>query len=647
MSSYPMEWVSVPRPRWVETPTQAYELLGYLSDSDSMPVAVDTETNGLDRSQSVVQCWSLSDGRRRYVLTREMLPLFERWFQETKSPLVFHNANFDTAMLLNSGVDLQVRKRMGRRVDTMVMHHWIDQNLPHDLEWVADHELGLWKVGYTDTFGKEKRRKGEAAKAPIIDPLLFGDTSYRDKVAEYASWDAYLTYLAWMKFDSVLKDKGLWNAYYGYETRFQDAVYIMERNGILVDKERLASYVPLYEGMLEEIQSRFNEEAGFHVNLESPLQLRTFFYEVLGLQPPRLPRKKGGTKGLSTAAAVLDVWAKEGNKFAQMLLRHRNLSQQHETYVTGLLKRVHGVTGRLYTDYTLDVADTGRLSSKNPNLQNIVNDDKILPELKARGVSFRDVFVAPEGYEFWDFDYSQLEMCIGAHFSQEPKLINAIRSGMDLHSLTAAGLLGVPYEAVLAAKKKSEDKDAVLTDAEVKYLKARKVAKVVNFGVLYGEGPQGLAHSAGISEQEAEAYIKRFFDTYPGVLHYTEEMKKQVFHKGYVMTLLGRRRIIEGGRSLDRNTRGSAERAAINTPIQGTASDILRRAMIPLANDRLLEANNVRVCLQVHDELLFEVPKGTDPRVIKHIQDTMSNCVQLRVPLRAEGHCGPTWASAK
>ena len=292
-------------------------------------------------------------------------------------------------------------------------------------------------------------------------------------------------------------------------------------------------------------------------------------------------------------------------------------------------------------------------SSVNPNLQNIIVNDKIPEELLKRGVSFRDVFVPAPGRIFWVGDYSQLEMCIGAHLSRDALLIETIASGKDTHSMTAARLNGFTYEAVTAAKKAHDDHDPdhdpPLDPLIEKMVKARKVAKPVNFGIFYGMGAARLAAQTGMTVEESELTILRFFKTYPGIENYILTQHRQVAIKGYVRTLLGRKRFIEGGRAHDRKTRGTAERQAANTPVQGTAADVVRMAMVKLATDRVFRENHLSMHLQVHDELVVEAPVGTDPSVFKHVAEVMSHPFdkELLVPLTVSGKIGSSWGAAK
>jgi DNA polymerase I len=634
---YPTNFVILPRPRWVETAAEAEEVIRYLSENMQNPVAVDTETTGLDRFRERITVWSLSDGRRRYVIRAELLPLFESFFQ-MHPHIVFHNANFDTAILLANGIDMKLENQLGRRIDTMVMHHWIDQNVPHSLEWIAYNELGMWKISYVETFGKDKNNK-----AGIIDVDLLSDESYKAKVAEYASLDAYLTYLAYLQLDMKLRNIGMADSYYGVETCFQDSVFFMERSGIRVDVDRLSDFVPLYEARLREIETEFNRQAGKPFNLRSPMQLRDFFYKTRDKAVDKLTASGSN----STDVSVLTKWAKEGDPFAKMLLEYRNLDQQYKTYVKGMLERVDS-SGRVHTTYKLEVADTGRLSSVDPNLQNIVNDKKIPEAFLKSGVSFRKIFVPDSGCLFWDYDYNQLEMCIGAHYSKDKDLVATIRNGKDLHSMTAAAINGLEYDQVFAAKKKA-DAHGSLTPEEKKMVNLRSAAKTVGFGVFYGMGANRLSEQVGCSKEEAQQYIDRFFTQYPGVQAYVDQMKTDVRTKGFVTTLLGRRRVIDGARNLSRKVRGTAERAAVNAPIQGSAADVLRLAMKELAMDRTLREAGWKMLLQVHDELLFQGPEDSDPQVSKHIEEVMANPggLELLVPLTASGQCGKNWGEAK
>ena len=406
-------------------------------------------------------------------------------------------------------------------------------------------------------------------------------------------------------FTRINSDPKLKKLYYDIELPLTDVLARMELAGVLVDLRKLNSLGLEIQQRLHEIEDNITQLAGGPINLNSPKQLAKFFFEDMGL-----PVIKRGKTGPSTDAHVLEVLANRGFEPAVLVHEHRTLSKLKSGYINTLPKLVNPITGRIHTTFNQAVAATGRLSSSNPNLQNI-------PVRTEIGRRIRDAFIAPPGYRLLSLDYSQIELRVLAHLSGDRNLIEAFQSGEDVHSRTALELFG----------EVDDEK--------------RRIAKAVNFGVVYGQTPFGLQRALGIPMEEARQYINRYFERYPGVQDYMNRIIDEVREKGYAETILGRRRPIHLTR------KGShEERTARNTPIQGSAADIIKLAMLRV--DEYLKKNipQVTMILTVHDELIFEVPENMVESVASQLIPIMEGVLELSVPLRVEAGYGRTWAQA-
>jgi DNA polymerase-1 len=363
------------------------------------------------------------------------------------------------------------------------------------------------------------------------------------------------------------------------------------------------------------IQQEICKIAGLEFNLNSTPQLREVLF--VRLQLPVLKRTKTGP---STDASVLEELAALGHAVPRLMMEYRELEKLRGTYVDALPRLVNPATGRIHTSFNQSVAATGRLSSSEPNLQNI-------PIRTALGREIRKGFVADQGHVFLGVDYSQIELRVLAHFSGDAPLLEAFRSGVDVHRQTAAVIFGVPLEAVTADQ--------------------RARAKTINFATLYGQGSFSLARQLSIAREEAQAFIDQYFERFSGVRRYLDEQVEKARTLGYVETLLGRRRYVPELRSRNWNIRQFGERIAQNTPIQGTAADLIKKAMLDV--DRALRTGDTgaRMLLQVHDELLFEVPRGRVDEVRREVVERMQSAIALEVPLVAEWGVGESWYEAK
>jgi DNA polymerase-1 len=390
----------------------------------------------------------------------------------------------------------------------------------------------------------------------------------------------------------------------------------MEMAGILVDIPSLEELGREFDQRLQALEREIFEMAGEKFNLNSPRQLGEILFEKLKLPQQKKTKKK---TGYSTDMEVLKKLAEMHPLPARMLL-HRNLSKLKSTYVDGLAKAVNSRTGRIHTSYNQTVTATGRLSSSDPNLQNI-------PVKTDEGKRIRKLFIAPEGRILVSADYSQIDLRVLAHYSEDKALVQAFRHGEDIHSRTAAEIFGVMPGLVTP--------------------EMRRAAKTVNFGIVYGMSAFGLAKELGISRKEAAQFMERYFNRYPGVKNYMAEIVQKARKDGFVTTLLGRRRYLPDITARQRNIREFAERTAINTPIQGTAADIIKLAMIKCRQKLLETCPSALMVLQVHDELVIEADIDKIQTVTELLKDVMENILKLKVPLTVSVGWGKNWADIK
>ena len=389
----------------------------------------------------------------------------------------------------------------------------------------------------------------------------------------------------------------------------------IERQGALVDADLLKVQSQELGDKMAELERQAIELAGEEFNLGSPRQLGAILYDKFGL-----PVLKKTAKGQpSTAEEVLDELAEEGYPLPRVLMQYRSLSKLKSTYTDRLPEQINPRTGRIHTSYGQAIAATGRLSSSDPNLQNI-------PVRTAEGRRIRQAFIAPHGYKLLAADYSQIELRIMAHLSRDDGLMNAFRNGLDVHTATAAEVFNVALDAVTSDQRRS--------------------AKAINFGLIYGMGAKKLGKDIGVETKQAKTYIDAYFARYPGVREYMERTRKQAAEQGYVETLFGRRLYLPAINSSRPQERAGAERTAINAPMQGTAADIIKRAMVAVDNWLQSSGLDARVILQVHDELVLEVREDLVEQVRDEIRPFMSGAAQLDVPLLVDVGIGANWDEA-
>ncbi|MBQ2564353.1 MAG: DNA polymerase I, partial [Oscillospiraceae bacterium] len=412
--------------------------------------------------------------------------------------------------------------------------------------------------------------------------------------------------------DSLMREQGMRKLYYDIELPLCKVLAEMEQEGFLVDRTALYEYGESMIGTIDQLQQQIWNYAGHEFNINSPKQLGEVLFDEL-----YLPQGKKTKTGWSTSADVLEK-LRNKHPIIQDILDYRTLTKLKSTYADGLLK-VIDADGRIHTNFQMTVTATGRLSSTEPNLQNI-------PIRKEFGSEIRKMFVAAPGNVLVDADYSQIELRLLAHISKDTAMRDAFLSGVDFHTATAAQVFNTPVEEVTPRQRSN--------------------AKAVNFGIVYGISAWSLAGDIGVSTSEAKEYMDAYYEKYPGVHQYMEDIKEKAREDGYVVTLYQRRRYLPELKSSNFNTRSFGERVALNMPIQGTAADIIKLAMVNVANRLKKEKLEGRLILQVHDELIVECPEKEADTVAKLLAEEMENVIHLSVPLSVEVKTGHTWHEA-
>jgi len=509
------------------------------------------------------------------------------------------NIKYDMIVLANHGAPVR-----GADFDTMIASYLLNPGRRrHNLDELALDILGHKMISFREVTAGQKG-KPDFSMVPV------------EKAGNYSCEDAHVTALISLELDKHLEEKGLLNLFHNVEMPLVPVLVHMEMAGVLVDSASLEELGREFDHRLKALEHEIFELAGEEFNLNSPRQLGHILFEKLKLPQQKKTRKK---TGYSTDVEVLKKLAEQHPLPARMLL-HRNLAKLRSTYVEGLYKAINSRTGRIHTSYNQTVTATGRLSSSDPNLQNI-------PVKTDEGKRIRKLFIAPEGRTLVSADYSQIDLRVLAHYSEDEALIKAFRHGEDIHSRTAAEIFDVMPGMVTP--------------------EMRRAAKTVNFGIVYGMSAFGLSKELGISRKEATEFMERYFNRYPGVKKYMSDIVKKARKQGYVTTLLGRRRYLPDINSRQRNVREFAERTAINTPIQGTAADIIKLAMIK-CRQRLKETcPDALMVLQVHDELVIEARKRETDTIINLLRDVMENILELKVPLSVSVGHGNNWAEIK
>ena len=574
--------------------------------------AFDTETTSLDymTARVVGVSFAVDAGEAAYVpfahdyldapeqlSEQQVLGVLKSLLEDKNKKKIGQNLKYDAHVLANHGISLN-----GIAQDTMLESYVLDSTKRHNMDDMALRLLGHSTIHFEDIAGKG------------VKQLTFNQVDL-EKAGPYAAEDADITLQIHQKLSEALDEEpGLKSIYREIELPLLNVLLKIESNGVKVDVAMLELQSRQLAGRMKEVESQVYELAGETFNLASPKQLGMILFEKLGIPPS----KKTKTGQYSTAEEVLQELALE-HAVPKLLLEHRSLSKLKSTYTDKLPLQVNETTGRVHTSYNQTVAATGRLSSTDPNLQNI-------PVRSEEGRRIRQAFVAPKGYKMMAADYSQVELRIMAHLSGDESLLKAFSEGIDVHRATAAEVFGVP-----------------LGDVENEQ---RRAAKAINFGLIYGMSAFGLAKQLNIGRYEAQDYIDVYFARYPGVKAYMDKTREQAHDQGYVETVFGRRLYLPEINSRNGQRRQYAERTAINAPMQGTAADIIKRAMI--AVDRALATSKVdaKVVMQVHDELVVEVLEKDVAAVTDLLRREMEQAASLKVPLVVDIGIGDNWDEA-
>ena len=528
----------------------------------------------------------------------EVLEALKQLLESNTPAKVGHHLKYDSHALKRFGVNL-----CGERFDSMLESYvWNSTATKHDIDMVARKYLGIDTIQYESLTGKGAKQ------------IAFGQVDVA-KATEYAAEEAdvslQLHQLLWPKVSSA---NGLKNVYQTIEQPLAPVLFRMEQTGVLIDGGILKAQSNELATRMKEIEAQAHAAAGGPFSIESPKQLQEVLFGKLGLPVLR----KTPTGQPSTAEDVLEELAGQ-YELPRMIMDYRELAKLKSTYTDKLPLQINRATGRVHTSYHQAVAATGRLSSTDPNLQNI-------PIRSGEGRRIRQAFVAPKDSCIVAADYSQIELRIMAHLSGDDGLLNAFKEDRDIHQATAAEVFGMKLDEVTVDQRRS--------------------AKMINFGLIYGMSPFGLAARLGIPRGEAQKYVELYFDRYPGVRRYMDQTRQQARDQGFIETVFGRRLYLNDITSRNAALRQGAERAAINAPMQGTAADIIKRAMI--AVDRWLTDSRIpaKLIMQVHDELVFEVQRSAVDDLQGSVRELMARAAELSVPLKVDVGVGANWDEA-
>jgi DNA polymerase-1 len=574
-------------------------------------VAIDTETTSLDamRADLVGISWSVKPGEAAYLPLRhegpdapvqlpmlEVLAKLKAWLENPLKLKVGQHIKYDRHVFANQGIEVR-----GYAHDTMLQSYVLEVHKPHGLTSLALRHVGRTGLTYEDMCGKG------------VHQISFAQVDV-EKASEYSCEDSDQCLdvhgVLWPRIQADAKLRAI----YDIEIATSEALFRIERNGVLIDGPTLAAQSQALGQRILQLETEAYEIAGQPFNLSSPKQLGEIFFDKLGL--PVI--KKTATGARSTDEEVLEKLA-EDYPLPARILEHRSLSKLKGTYTDKLAQMALPRTGRVHTHYAQAVAVTGRLSSNDPNLQNI-------PIRTAEGRKVREAFVAPAGSFIASADYSQIELRIMAHLSGDEALLKAFHQGLDVHKATAAEVFGLTPDQVSSEQ--------------------RRYAKTINFGLIYGMSAFGLAKALGIDNGAAKNYIERYFQRFAGVKRYMDETREQAKSQGYVETVFGRRLYLPEINSPNGPRRAGAERAAINAPMQGTAADLIKLSMMAVQAGIDKEQRKSKVIMQVHDELVFEVPEDEVEWLKVAVPKWMAEVATLKVPLLAEVGVGLNWDQA-
>ncbi|MHC8440747.1 MAG: DNA polymerase I [Candidatus Eutrophobiaceae bacterium] len=532
----------------------------------------------------------------RAAALEQIKPLLE----DPKLSKTGHHIKYDAHVLAHYGIELH-----GIAHDTMLESYIADsgRQMRHDMDSLAAKWLGYKTISYDEVAGKGKKQISFSA----VEIAAAG---------RYAAEDAHVTCaLHQAIYPHIQKEPGLKTLYHDIEIPMLGVLTRMERNGVLIDAELLARQSGELLKTMRTVEQQAFDATGESFNIGSPDQIQKILFGKMGLRV--ISKTPKGAP--STSESVLQELAEDGHELPSLILTHRSLSKLRSTYTEALPKQVNPATGRVHTSYHQAGANTGRLSSSDPNLQNI-------PIRTPEGRRIRQAFICPESHCLIAADYSQIELRIMAHLSGDESLLSAFAQGEDVHRSTASEIFGVPTETV--------DKEQ------------RRAAKAINFGLIYGMSAFGLARQLGISQRDAQEYMRLYFNRYPGVKRYMDEIREQAREQGYVETILHRRLYLPDIRSKRHTQRAAAERIAINAPMQGSAADIIKRAMIEIDHELATGNLDAKMIMQVHDELIFETAKRDLDATRAMIVEKMTQTIRLQVPLEVDVGYGSNWDEA-
>lgn len=589
----------------VDDKAKRAELIGKLFMQKS--VSFDTETTGIDvfTANLVGLSFAFQAGEAYFVTLpqnrsecEEILKEFKAFFQSEQIEKIGQNIKYDLLMLAQYGIKLK-----GKLFDTMIAHYLLQPELRHGMDYLAEIYLNYRTIHYEDLFGGKPKSQQNILH---VDVNLLSD---------YACEDADITFQLKQILEKELSVNGLDKLFYEMEMPLMQVLATIEMNGVRIDTAALRESSEVLTAQMLLLEKEIQEMAGVEFNVSSPMQVGEVLFDRMKLDEKA---KKTKTGQYSTAEDVLTK-LRSKHPIIEKILEYRGLKKLLSTYIDALPQLVNPKTGKIHTSFNQTVAATGRLSSTNPNLQNIPVRDEL-------GREIRKAFIPEDGEEFLSVDYSQIELRIMAHLSGDENMLEAFNSGQDIHTATAAKINKIGIDEV------SSD--------------MRRKAKTANFGIIYGISTFGLAERLNIPRSEAKELIDGYFATYPGVKKYMDEAIQKAKENGFVETIYGRKRFLPDINSQNAIVRGFAERNAINAPIQGSAADIIKLAMVHIQQE--LDAQNLqsKMTMQVHDELNFSVPKNEMETVKKLVVEKMESVVKMRVPLIAECGVGANWLEA-
>ena len=595
----------------IRTEKELDELMGLINQADY--VSFDTETTSLDYMLAELVGISIAlkpneafyipinhnyEGAEKQLEQGFVLEALKPFLESDEIPKIGHNLKYDRHILQNAGIDLK-----GKLLDTMLFSYVNNSTITrHNLDAVSKRYLNINPTSYEDVAGKGAKQ------------IPFSEVSI-DVASDYASEDADISLKLYEHIEPMVqKEAKLAKLYSEIEGPLIYTLGDIERNGVLIDSEKLNQQSKELEAKILKLERKVQKNAGEDFNLGSPKQLQEILYEKLGL-----PVIKKTPKGQpSTSEAVLQELSMDF-PIVHDILSYRAISKLKSTYTDKLPKMINSNTGRVHTSYHQAVTATGRLSSSDPNLQNI-------PIRSEEGRRIREAFIAPEGYKILAADYSQIELRIMAHLSKDQGLMDAFAKGQDIHQATAAEIFSINIDDVTPNQRRS--------------------AKAINFGLIYGMSAFGLSKQLQITRAEAQNYIEQYFERYPGVKNYMDETKLSAKKNGFVETVLGRRLYLADIESSNYQRRQYAERSAINAPMQGTAADLIKMAMTDLHSKIRNESLDAKIIMQVHDELVIEVNENQLDELSDLTVNIMADIFKLDVDLKVDADTGNNWDEA-